>query len=71
MSKKTFAYGLSLPVLYHLSRTGGQQLFRQTAKAHVDHIAEGLKKTTGCTLQRVGFLLKHEEANPLVKMESQ
>lgn len=35
-----------LSVLYHFSRTGGQQLLRQTAKAHVDHIAEGLKKTT-------------------------
>lgn len=38
-----FAYCLSLSVLYRFRRTGGQQLFRQTAKAHVDHIAEGLK----------------------------
>lgn len=49
-----FAYGLSGSVLYHFSKTGGQQLFRQTAKAHVDHIAEGLKND--CMVHRVRFL---------------
>lgn len=65
MSKKVFAYRLSLPVLYHFSWTGGQQLFRQTA--HGDHIAEGLKNdwlhVAPCQVSA-----KHEEANPLVKM---
>lgn len=55
-SKKMFTCCLSRSVLYHFSRTGGQQLFRQTAKAHVDHIAEGFKKKKRCTMHRVMFL---------------
>lgn len=46
---------LAFSVLYHFSRTGGQQLFGQTAKAHVDHIAEGLKKRLAAHCTVSGF----------------
>lgn len=45
MSEEIFAPRLSLPVLHtSTGRAVGQQLFRQTAKPHVDHIAGRLKR---------------------------